>query len=273
MDIKALIALPFNLPSLPRVMALLLFELERPELNLLRITQLVSSDPCLTARLMTVANAPYFQLSGQVRSVSESLALLGIGQVRSMAAEAVASSSFKVAPGLNLQQFSTYSHNVGKVARSLAGVLRLNQQAAFTCGLVHAMGELALLQLQPAEMAEVSTDATPLNLRRAEFEMRHFGYCYAHVGATMAQRWAYPQDMVDALEHQCDPFANDVYEPLAGVLHLATWRARAKEANLDQRGMAVTFPGEVGDMLKLDIDMVLQQDPIDWFSARSAKAS
>ena len=68
MDIKALIALPFNLPSLPRVMALLLFELERPELNLLRITQWVSSDPCLTARLMTVANAPYFQLSGQVRS-------------------------------------------------------------------------------------------------------------------------------------------------------------------------------------------------------------
>ena len=271
MDIKALTALPFNLPSLPRVVALLLFELERPELNLLRITQLVSADPCLTARLLKVANAPYFQLNGRVRSVSESLALLGIGQVRSMAAEAVSSSSFKVAPGLNLQQFCTYSHNVGKVARSLAGLLRLNQQAAFSCGLVHAMGELVLLQLQATEMAEINANASALNLRRAEFEMRQFGYCYAHVGAAMAQQWGYPQDLVDALEHQSDPFANDVYEPLAGVLHLATWRARAKEANLDQRGMAVTFPGEVGDMLKLDIDMVLQQDPIDWFSARPRK--
>ena len=28
--------------------------------------------------------------------------------------------------------------------------------------------------------------------------------------------------------------------------------------------MAVSFPGEVGLMLGLDIDMVLQQDPIDW---------
>jgi len=26
----------------------------------------------------------------------------------------------------------------------------------------------------------------------------------------------------------------------------------------------VTFPGSVGEVLALDIDMVLQQDPIDW---------
>ena len=26
----------------------------------------------------------------------------------------------------------------------------------------------------------------------------------------------------------------------------------------------MTFPGEIGLMLGLDIDMVLQQDPIDW---------
>lgn len=271
MDIKALLALPFNLPSLPRVVALLLFELERPAPDLLRITQLISSDACLSARLLSVSNAAYFQLSGQIHSVSESLALLGLGHVRSMAADAVGSSSFKVAPGLNLQQFSTYSLNVGKVARSLGGLLRINQQAAFTCGLVHAMGELAMLQLMPSDMAAINEDATTLNLRRAEYEMRHVGYCYAHVAAGMAQQWAYPQDMVEALEHQCYPFENDVYEPLAGVLHLATWRARAKEANLDQRGMAVTFPGEVGDMLKLDIDMVLQQDPIDWYSAKSGK--
>jgi hypothetical protein len=55
-----------------------------------------------------------------------------------------------------------------------------------------------------------------------------------------------------------------VYEPLAGVIHLATWRARAREAGLSDRALAVTFPGAVGEVLGLDIDMVLQQDPIDW---------
>lgn len=60
------------------------------------------------------------------------------------------------------------------------------------------------------------------------------------------------------------PLDNQVYEPLAGVLHLAAWRARAREAGWGEKELAVSFPGEVGLALGMDIDMVLQQDPIDW---------
>jgi hypothetical protein len=70
--------------------------------------------------------------------------------------------------------------------------------------------------------------------------------------------------MIDALEHQYAPFDNNVYEPLAGVIHLAAWRARGKEAGLSERRLAVTYPDAVGVTLGLDIDMVLRQDPYDW---------
>ena len=70
--------------------------------------------------------------------------------------------------------------------------------------------------------------------------------------------------MIDALEHQHAPFDNNVYEPLAGVIHLASWRARARDAGLSERALAVSFPDAVGVALELDIDMVLQQDPFDW---------
>jgi hypothetical protein len=76
--------------------------------------------------------------------------------------------------------------------------------------------------------------------------------------------WHFPEAMVDALEHQYAPFQNNVYEPLAGVIHLASWRARGREAKMNERALAVTFPAEVGEPLGLDIDMVLQQDPFDW---------
>jgi hypothetical protein len=33
---------------------------------------------------------------------------------------------------------------------------------------------------------------------------------------------------------------------------------------MNERALAVTFPGSVGLALGLDIDMVLQQDPFDW---------
>lgn len=40
--------------------------------------------------------------------------------------------------------------------------------------------------------------------------------------------WQLPEVVIDALNYQHSPFDNNAYEPLAGVLHLAAWRARAR---------------------------------------------
>jgi len=264
MNLNVLLEHQFELPSIPKVVALLLVELDRPETDLKKINQLIATDPALTTRLLQLANSPFFKLTGKINSVSEALALLNLAQVRTMAQEAAAQASLKAVPGINLQQFWEYSHNVARVSRSLAGVVRQNQQAAFTCGLIHAIGELAMQLAMPEAIQELNEKTPPLDLRRAKAERRQFGYCYATVGAGYARKWQFPQAMVDALEYQYAPFENSVYEPLAGVIHLAAWRARGKEAGLTDRGLAVTFPGEVGVVLGLDIDMVLQQDPFDW---------
>lgn len=264
MELNALLASQFVLPSIPKVIALLLTELDRSEPDLQKVTQLISTDPALTTRLLQLANSGFFKLCGKINSVTEALALLGLSHVRSMVHAAASAASFKAVPGINLQQFWAYSLNVAKLSRSLAGVVRQNQQAAFTCGLIHAIGELAMHMGMGEEVAALDREVPPLDLRRAKAEKRAFGFSYAQVGAGFISHWQFPQPIVDALKHQDEPFENDVYEPLAGVIHLATWRARAKEADLSDKAMAVTFPGTVGEVLELDIDMVLQQDPIDW---------
>lgn len=264
MELNALLAMQFVLPSIPKVVALLLSELGRDPADLRKITQLISTDPALTTSVLEIANSDFFNLSGCISSVSEALALLSLAQVRGMAMDAASGASFKAVPGIHLQQFWRYSLNVAKLSRSLAGVVRQNQQAAYTCGLIHAIGELAIHIGMPQQVAALDTEVPTLDLARAHAERVALGFCYAQVSAGLARRWHFPQPMVDALEHQFAPFENDVYEPLAGVIHLATWRIRAKEAGLPERGLAVTFPGAVGEVLGLDIDMVLQQDPFDW---------
>ena len=64
MKLSALLELQFNLPSIPKVVALLLSELDRPEVDLRKITQLISTDPALTTRLLQLANSSFFKLSG-----------------------------------------------------------------------------------------------------------------------------------------------------------------------------------------------------------------
>ena len=198
MELNALLAQPVALPSLPRAVALLMSELAHAEPSLRRLNQLFGTDPALAARLLELANSPTFQLPGQIAGIPEALALLGTAQLRTLVTSAPLGTTSRSVPGVNMQQFWRYSLNTAKLARSLAGIVHHNQIAAYTAGLLHALGEL--------------------------------------------------------------------------VIHLAAWRARAREAELNEKELAVSFPGEVGLALGLDIDMVLQQDPIDWTARPEAAA-
>ena len=270
MQLSALLEMPFAPPSVPRVVALLLSELDRDEPDLMRITQMVATDPSLTARLLQVANAGFFQLSGRIHSVSEALAVVSLRHVRAMATGAAGSTSVTALAGLELPVYWRFCQDVAKVARSLAGAIRQHQHAAYTAGMLHLIGELALRQAMPTVLGTIDQDVMPLDVRRARAERKALGYSFAQVGAAMARRWLLPDAIADALDQQETPFQDGAYEPLAGLVHLAAWRVRSRDAGYNQRQMAVTFPGQVGEVLGLDIDMVLQQDPFDWPSMASA---
>ncbi|KAF1048715.1 HDOD domain-containing protein [Xylophilus sp.] len=271
MDSSIFLAVEAALPSIPRTVALLLAELDRPGaegLDLQRINQLVAGDPVLAARILQRANAPDFLLQRQVAGVPQALALLSREQLRGVVAAVPVGGSLQAVPGVDLRQFWRYSRRVARQVRSLAGLVHQDQTAAATAGLLHALGELAMVRAEPARMLRVDALAGPLDPRRARAEQRLFGHSYAQVSAALARHWQLPATVIDALEHQHAPFDSDSYEPLAGVVHLASWCARARSSGLGEREMTVSFPAEVGLALSLDIDMVLQQDPFDWTGAQ-----
>ncbi|WP_326543291.1 HDOD domain-containing protein [Pseudorhodoferax sp.] len=253
-----------ELPSSPKLVALLLTELGRPEPDLRRTSQLFGADPALAMRLLRLANAVHREDTRGVISVAQALALLPTDGLRPLAEQAALASGPTAVPGLSLPQFWRFSLQVAKLARALAASVRQNQAVAYTAGLVHAVGELVLHAGPQEDMASVNLIAGVCDVRRAKLQQRMLGTSYAEVGAALAQQWQFPGPLVDALRYQIAPFDNDVYEPLAGLVHLAAWRARAQESGFDDRALATSFPGEVGLALGLDIDMVLQQDPIDW---------
>jgi len=263
MDINALMSNRFVMPSMPRVVAQLLVELARPEPSLRRVDMLISADPALTARVLQAANAASFRLAGHVSCVSEALALLRLEQVHTMVSTVTAQASFRSVPGLEMPKYWTYSLDCAKVARSLANLVRLDHQAAYTCGLIHAVGELAM-RMAIKQAVNLDVEAGPLDFRRERAERHAFGFCYTEVSAWLARQWHLPTHVIAALEFAHAPFASAVYDPLTGVVHLAVWRARARQAGLTENQMTVSFPAKVADVLGLDIDMVLQQDPIDW---------
>ena len=264
MQLEALLNYPRALPAMPRAVSDLLAEMNKEDPNPRRVGDLISSDPALTTRVLRLSNSAFFRVSRKIGSTDEAVALLGLTHVRSLVMAAALGSSFKNVPGIDLKQFWRYSLRSAEIARSLASLLRQNEGNAFTAGLIHGIGILIMHIAMPDEMGPLDMGTPPLDLQRASAEMAAFGFSYAEVGAGMVEKWQFPPEMVSALANQVSPFEGEAYDPLAGLLHLASWRARAEELQLDNNGLAATFPDMVGLTLGLDLDSVLGKDPSEW---------
>lgn len=169
MDLKQLVHDPGAFPSIPRVIALVMNELGRPDPNLRRISAHLKEDPVMTARLLAIANSSRFNLSRGVSSVGEALPLFGLSELREMVHAAAVASALRQVGGVNMTQFWRYSLNTAKLARKLALVTPY-AATAFTAGLVHAAGELIMHRALPRQMAELDAVVPVFDLRRAAEE-------------------------------------------------------------------------------------------------------
>lgn len=264
MQLEALLNYPRALPAMPRAVTDLLGEMNKDDPSPRRVGQLIGHDPALTTRVLRLSNSAFFRVSRKIGNADEAVALLGMTHVRSLVMAAALGASFKNVPGIDLRQFWRYSLRVADISRSIAGLLHQNPGTAFTAGLIHGIGILVMHIAMPNDMRALDVSSSPLDLDRAAAEHARFGYTYADVGAGMVEKWQFPTDMVSALAHQVAPFEGEAYDPLGGLLHLASWRARAEELQLDSQGLAATFPDMVGLTLGLDLDSVLGKDPTEW---------
>ncbi len=272
MQLEELLAKTKALPSIPRVVSQVMTELNKEDPDPRRISEAVASDPGLTAHMLKLANSAFFGLNREIASVQDASSVLGFNHVRTLVQAVALSSSFKAVPGVNLEQFWRYSLNTAKICRTLAKSMRQNDGVAFTAGLVHAVGDLVMHIGMPDQVAKMDWTVSPFDMKRAELERAVLGYTYADVSAAFAVKWDFPQAIVKALQHQLVPFEGDTYEPMAGIVHVASWRARAQEIKMDRDGLAATFPDVVAILLGLDLDMMLDKDPSEWTSSGELSA-
>ncbi len=267
MDLQQLIQSSGALPSIPRVVALVLSELSAEEPDLRKIGTQLKEDPIMTARLLAITNSARFGLSRGVSSVAEALPLLGLNELREITYAAAVASAFRQVGGVNMLQFWRYSLNVAKLSRKLA-MDTPYAAPAYTAGLLHAAGELVLHRALPAQMAELDAAVPVFDLQRAAAERRLLGYSYAEVGAAFARAWNLPPLLIEVLAHHVDPASPSNHEPLAAVVHLAAWRARAQERNLGLAALMESFPETIASALRLDSGLVLDEQAIDWTSVQ-----
>ena len=277
MELQRLLETPGALPSIPRVIALVLNELEQEAPDLMRVSTLLNDEPVMTARLLQVANSARYQMSQRIGSVTQALAVLGLSEVREMLMLAAVTSAFRRVGDVDMRQFWRYSINTARLTRQLArnraSLLRNATASPHTAGLVHALGELVMQNNLPQQMALLNQHYNIFAPDRAQAEQRLLGYSYAQVGAGFARAWNLPQELVRVVEQHDAPFTRgNSHEPLAAMLHMAAWRCRAREMAYDENALAGSYPDVAALALRLQLDEVLAHDPVEWASESDVEA-
>ena len=258
MRLEVLLKQPKALPTVPKLALYLIQTFDKEEIDTNEVAFQISTDPVLVAMLLKKANSAFFGLTRSVSTVRDAMAMLGLTRVRALVLGAVLDKTFAVVPGVKLEQFWRYSFNTANLARYVALQVDIDLNMAFTVGMIHSIGEIIMHVGMPDTMLQLDETVAPLAIRRAQTEFAQFGYTYADVGAALARSWHFPRSIVNAIEYQRTPFDNDLYEPMAGVIHMAAWRARAAELKQTRDDLIHTYPDEVGELLRLDPDLLME---------------
>lgn len=260
MNIEKLLKQPNALPSAPKVVRQLIETFEQEDVDVMKAAAYIESDPVLTAKLLKMANSAFFGLNRNVTTARDAINVMGLIKVRALVIGAALGDGFHTVGSVNLGQFWRYSLNTANLSRYLALPIKIDENTAFTAGLIHGIGELVMHVGMPEAMIDLDRSIPMLDLKRARAQRGLFGYSYADVGAALAREWKFPKKMVNAIEHQVAPFDNDVYEPIAGVIHIANWRARAEELSMGSQGLINTYPDSIGLVLGVDPDTVIREE-------------
>jgi putative nucleotidyltransferase with HDIG domain len=188
--------LPLRPSSVTRVIAVL----DDPSKGAADVARAVAPDASLCARILHLANSPYFGSSGRVSSLDRAVVTVGASVVRSLA---VSTAAGLLGEGSRVpEDFWAHSGAVGVGAAVVARRLGAPHADALCAGLLHDLGAALAYRHDRDAYAEV-VDGRPEDLLARE--QARYGANHAALGAIALRAWRLPDSVVDAVANHHAP--------------------------------------------------------------------
>jgi HD-like signal output (HDOD) protein len=213
-----------KLISLPDVYLRVKAVVDDPDSSIQDVIQVVAHDPGITARLLKVANSPYFGFVSHIETVSHAVNLLGMQQVHDLV---LATSVAKTFSGIssdvmNMDMFWRDSIYCGVIARLLANRCNvLDSERLFVEGLLRDIGHLLMYLEIPNATREALAESERNDQLLFHVERELIGFDYAQVGAELMRVWKLPPSLIEAIEYHIEPGKAQEYPLESAIVHIA----------------------------------------------------
>ena len=227
MDISTLFNQVHSLPSIPKIAQDLIRQFDNPNTSLDAVARNIAMDPVIAAKVLRLANSARFRGNRESSSVEDAAMRLGFNTLRTLVLASAVTGAFKAPAGFDLKGFWTHSFQVASVSRVLAKHRGVAVETAFTCGMMHNIGEL-LIQTGAPELAErLNATSQGSAAQRTALETLQLGFGFPEVGAELAKRWQLPELIQQAIAYQARPLQAPADLPLPRLLAQAVLIAEA----------------------------------------------
>lgn len=209
-----------KVPPIAGAVMELLRSLDDENLNAAGLAKKIGQDPVLSARLLKIVNSPFYGVAGKVASLQEAVMVLGFSSVRRLALAVSLNASFPMhgAGEADPRRLWRHSFCVALCAQALAHLAKVDADAAFTAGLLHDIGRIALIAADAERFAAVLA-ARPQHADLEAAEIALLGFSHAEFGARLIERWHLPKTLVRAVEchHRPDTAPTDALTDLVSI--------------------------------------------------------
>ncbi len=216
-----------NLPAVSQAALKLVTLLDQPAVSNEDVVTVLKYDNVLTAKLLRACNSPYFGFDEKIASVEQAVLILGHQQILHMVLSlAFGGAMSTTLPGYAIEARELWSHSLTTAVAAEQLVksglpTEVEPPVAFTAGLLHDMGKLALNQvLDEAAQSAIRHRIVENRLSRSAAEKEILGTDHSEVGACLLEAWHLPGEIVEAVLNHHHPITEP--EPkLSAIIHVA----------------------------------------------------
>ena len=260
-----------QLPSAPKVMPRLKQLLTDGNSAIHEIVALIRLDAGIAARVLQTANRAYFNSQGaRCVTVDEAVQRVGYDRVYELVAYAVASQVL-VRPlevyDIDADALWRSSVACAIAAEQVAARTGQDHNIAYTIGLLHRVGMVAIDEWALRHAAGLKFRATPLPRETTDAERASLGFTHADVGGCLLKHWNFPTAMSEPVRWQYQPQASLSQGKMASLLLAAKWLRTAACADAlthpplpeaSQLKLIALSPEELQGMLP-DVELQLEE--------------
>jgi putative nucleotidyltransferase with HDIG domain len=207
-----------DLPPFPAVALRALQLVSKDEARLRDLNDLISTDQAIAAQLLRLTNSPLYGIRVEITSTLQATMLLGFERVKGLLLTIGIKSYLRDSLQLPALR-ACWSHSLAcaMVTEELAKLSLADKEVAYTAGLIHDIGRLALAIVHCKSYAEFakSTEESPCDVLEREREL--FGMDHCEAGRSLMTAWNLPQDLIAVAAHHHGTRSGGKFDTLAAV--------------------------------------------------------